>query len=359
MNTQYIFVHGLAGWGEYDPQYRLFPYWGMACGDLMRALRKKGYACHAASVSPTGSAWDRACELYAQLSGTRTDYGLAHAKRANHARFGPDFTGRALIPEFDENTRLVLLGHSFGGATVRLFSAFLSRGDQTERSETAPNDLSPLFRGGMGARVRAIVTLAAPHNGTTAYDLHDDPDFDPEKVRVSVLESLLAKTVTGGTRAKDDGRASFDWASYDMHITGALRLNEKLPTQADVYYFSVLCSASVADKDGVFHPNRRAMEKHIVKSSAQMGLYAGKTRGGFPLGSQWRENDGLVNTFSARAPLFAPQTDFVPGKIRPGVWNVMPVYPGDHMSLQGGLAHVRNVRPFYEALLAMLKDLPE
>ena len=38
MNTQYIFVHGLAGWGEYDPQYRLFPYWGMACGDLMRAL---------------------------------------------------------------------------------------------------------------------------------------------------------------------------------------------------------------------------------------------------------------------------------------------------------------------------------
>ena len=185
------------------------------------------------------------------------------------------------------------------------------------------------------------------------------PDFDPERVRVSVLESLLAKTVTGGTKAKDDGRASFDWASYDMHVAGALRLNEKLLTQADVYYFSVPCSASVADKDGVFHPNRRAMEKHIVKSGAQMGLYAGKTRGGFPLGPEWRENDGLVNTLSARAPLFAPQTDFVPGKIRPGVWNVMPVYPGDHMSLQGGLAHVRNVRPFYEALLAMLKHLPE
>ena len=124
-------------------------------------------------------------------------------------------------------------------------------------------------------------------------------------------------------------------------------------------YEKLTCSASVADKDGVFHPNRRAMEKHIVKSGAQMGLYAGKTRGGFPLGPEWRENDGLVNTFSARAPFFAPQTDFVPGKIRPGVWNVMPVYPGDHMSLQGGLAHVRNVRPFYEALLAMLKHLPE
>jgi len=33
---------------------------------------------YAASVAPNGSAWDRACELYAQLSGTRVDYGKAH-----------------------------------------------------------------------------------------------------------------------------------------------------------------------------------------------------------------------------------------------------------------------------------------
>lgn len=43
----------------------------------MDFLREKGYDCHAASVSPTGSAWDRACELYAQLAGKRTDYGAA------------------------------------------------------------------------------------------------------------------------------------------------------------------------------------------------------------------------------------------------------------------------------------------
>ena len=43
----------------------------------MAFLREKGYDCHAASVSPTGSAWDRACELYAQLAGKRTDYGAA------------------------------------------------------------------------------------------------------------------------------------------------------------------------------------------------------------------------------------------------------------------------------------------
>ena len=26
---QYIFVHGLSGWGSYDKVYRRMPYWGM------------------------------------------------------------------------------------------------------------------------------------------------------------------------------------------------------------------------------------------------------------------------------------------------------------------------------------------
>ena len=85
-NLTYVFVHGLAGWGRYDEKYARRPYWGMGGGDLMVHLREQGYACYAASVSPMGSAWDRACELYAQLSGTRTDYGAAHAAAYGHDR---------------------------------------------------------------------------------------------------------------------------------------------------------------------------------------------------------------------------------------------------------------------------------
>ena len=29
---QYIFVHGLSGWGSYDAAYRRMPYWGIAAG---------------------------------------------------------------------------------------------------------------------------------------------------------------------------------------------------------------------------------------------------------------------------------------------------------------------------------------
>ena len=98
--TEYVFVHGLSGWGSYDKTYKRMPYWGMFGGDLMKYLRSHGFSCYAASVSPEGSAWDRACELYAQLAGTVTDYGKAHSERYGHGRFGLDFTGRPLIPDF-------------------------------------------------------------------------------------------------------------------------------------------------------------------------------------------------------------------------------------------------------------------
>ena len=59
IRMQYIFVHGLSGWGSYDAAYRRMPYWGMRGGDLMAWLRDQGFDCRAASVAPTGSAWDR------------------------------------------------------------------------------------------------------------------------------------------------------------------------------------------------------------------------------------------------------------------------------------------------------------
>lgn len=65
--------------------------WGMRGGDLIAWLNGRGYRAYAASVSPIGSAWDRACELYAQLAGTRVDYGTAHSKEYRHQRYGQDY----------------------------------------------------------------------------------------------------------------------------------------------------------------------------------------------------------------------------------------------------------------------------
>ena len=89
-----IYVHGLMGWGEHDQIYAVIPYWGLT-SDLMPYLTGKGYESYAASVGPLSSAWDRACELYAQLTGTTVDYGAAHAAEYGHARTVRDHDRRA------------------------------------------------------------------------------------------------------------------------------------------------------------------------------------------------------------------------------------------------------------------------
>ncbi|MBQ8159674.1 MAG: hypothetical protein IJ083_02890 [Clostridia bacterium] len=351
----YIFVHGLSGWGSYDKTYARMPYWGMRGGDLIASLRSKGYDCYAASVAPTGSAWDRACELYAQLAGTRVDYGKAHSERFRHERFGRDFSGCPLIPEWSDDTRLVLLGHSFGGATVRLFSELLAYGDP---NELALGDASELFCGGMGNRIHGLVTLAAPMNGTTAYDLFLDPDFHAESVRVPWWSRSLARMMSVGTKPRRDGRDAQDYADYDMHVDHAIEMNARIATQPGIYYFSVPCSMTAQEEDGCWRP-KRGMEPLFVMRACQIGAYAGKTPKGRDLDEHWRQNDGLVNTVSAMAPSGAPSQPLQRDRIQPGIWNVFPVQAGDHMWPQGGLMKKHDVRAFYEDLLEMIGKLPE
>ena len=349
----FVFVHGLSGWGSYDDVYRKMPYWGMRGGDLMAFLRSEGFDCYAASVAPTGSAWDRACELYAQIAGMRTDYGAAHSKAFGHARYGRDFSDCPLLPAWNEETRLVLLGHSFGGATVRLFSELLAHGDAAEQAEAPPEALSPLFAGGMEDRIHSIVALASPMNGTTAYDLFADLSFDPDSVPVPWWSKGLARMMSMGTKPKRDARDPWDYADHDMHIDRALAMNQRMQPLSKVYYFSVPCSLTEPQSDGMHRP-RKGMEPLFIMRACQIGAYSGRTAGGFPIDNTWRENDGLVNTVSATAPLGQPQVPFNKGHITPGVWTVLPKVNGDHMYLQGGLLRRHDIRPFYLNLLTLL-----
>ena len=355
----YIFVHGLSGWGSYDKIYRRVPYWGMFGGDLMKYLRKQGLPSYAASVSPEGSAWDRACELYAQLTGTVVDYGKAHSERCGHKRFGRDFSRQPLIPNWQNGERIVLLGHSFGGTTVRLFSELLANGSAEERAITDEQDLSPLFRGGQGDRLHAIVTLAAPTNGTTAYDLNDDPNFDPNSIKLSLWDRFWGNFFSNRKTADPDGRAKEDYAAYDMHIDQALALNDRISTLPWTYYFAVPCTTTRAGEDGVHLPIRSIMEPMFCRSSLRMGRYMGSTVGGLLIGPEWRENDGLVNTVSAMAPMDAPGIAYDPDRVRPGIWQLMPTYHGDHISLQGGIIKINNIRPFYLKLLKIINSLAD
>ena len=357
MHATYVFCHGLNGCGQYDKEYQKKPYWGGSAGDVIAKLRSLGYDAYAAGVSPQGSAWDRACELYAQIAGTRTDYGVSHSDEYRHERFGRDFTGNALIPAWNENTRLVLIGHSFGGVTIRLFAELLAHGDAVERAVTPAGNLSPLFAGGMGNRVHAIATIAAPSNGTTAYDLAFDPKFDTKHVQVSLKHKLLDRLMKSRTKIKGDGRDERDWASFDMRVDNAQAINTRISLLPHVYYLSAACDATMPGEGGTRVPDPTLAEPLFFKSSLLIGRYNGTTKAGQALDDEWHANDGLVNTVSARAPFGDPQQPLDRAHIAKGIWNVMPDVRANHSYFQGGYFKKQDPFPFFQDLMELLAGL--
>lgn len=351
---KFVFVHGLSGWGSYDAVNRVFPYWGLSGGSVIKYLNRHGYGSYAASVAPTGSAWDRACELYAQLTGSVVDYGEEHSTRCGHERFGRDFSANPLIDDF-ENSKIVLLGHSFGGATVRVFSELLVNGSEAERSVTADEDISPFFRGGDSERIFALITLAAPTNGTTAYDMNTDPIFDRDAIEIPEKYLKSGGMVSKGTKAVEDGRIAEDYAAFDMHIDNAQRMNEWISTFDNIYYFAYPCSTAVMNPDGSCEPNADITEGMFMKSAILMSKYSGTTAGGMEIGEEWQPNDGLVNEISAKAPFNAPSEEYsADAELEPGIWYVMPTTTGDHMYFQGGMTKRVNIKPFYMELVQMI-----
>ena len=225
----------------------------MFTGDLMKYLNGEGFECCSASVDPTGSAWDRACELYAQLTGSVVDYGEEHSKRCNHERYGKDFSDMPLIEKWDGEHKINLLGHSFGGATVRLLTELLANGSEEEKNATDKDDLSPLFVGGKADWVYSVTALAAPMNGTTAYDIDGNESLGDD-IKSKIYEGMN-KMMSVGTKEKDDGRAEYDNANYDMLIDNAGKMNERIETLDNLYYFSVPCCSTLRADDGTYYPD--------------------------------------------------------------------------------------------------------
>ena len=350
-NYTYVFCHGLSGWGSYDKQNKYLKYWGMRTGDLLEYLNSQGFDCVSASVAPHGSAWDRACELYAQLSGSVVDYGKEHSQRCSHERFGTDYSKKPLIEKWDSENKINLIGHSFGGATVRLMCELLANGSEAEINATDENDISPLFTGGKADYINSITALASPHNGTTAYDI------DHEEEAGSKTQNWLSSIMANANNPESDGRADFDFANYDMFIDNALELNGRIETLENVYYFSYPCNSSIKQEDGTYIPDEDKTEAMFVRSSILMGKLTETTPKGFVVDESWFMNDGLVNTVSARAPFDAPQKEYEEGRVERGIWNIMPVYDGDHMSLQGGFTIKNDVKEFYLKHLEIINSL--
>ena len=380
-----VFVHGLLGWGGNDALNRIVPYWGLASGDVLRFLNEGGYECCAASVGPISSAWDRACELYAQLTGTTVDYGAAHARRFGHDRFGVTYP-EPLVPGWGADRKINLIGHSFGAATSRLLLELLANGcaEEVQEAKRIGAEPSPLFTGGKAGGVHSITALAAPHNGSTFTAAQPDAtsaladvvstaamalgisafkgvyDFqldqfgivrDPEE---TLTEAVLRMLVT---RRLPRGDNAFD----DLSVDGALALNARIAMQPGVYYFSEPGCRTVQSLVSYDHKPGLGMTPLLRPFASAMGRYYGAvTPGGVPMDRTWLPNDGLVNTISARCPQGTSCRDVTDdtASFAPGVWNVLPTRQLDHLAMIGGVFNTNFVqtRRFYRAVMARIDD---
>ncbi len=322
----FVMVHGFAGWGSYEFYDKYFPYWGMGTRDLFDYLDGQGFECYAASVNPYSSAWDRACELYAQLTGTVVDYGEAHSKKFGHDRYGTSYVGKALIDNWDEVSKINLVGHSFGGTTCRLLIDLLADGSDEEKSVTPEGELSGLFKGGMSDWVYSLTTLAAPHNGTTAIGYLENGEFQ-------------------------------DVAFYDMSINGAEQLNENIEIQKDIYYFSYPgCKTELDESTGNQVPQSNMVFMYKITSKYMGDKALNAERSGGRLDDSWLQNDGMVNTISATAPFDELSVTFDAGNIQKGTWNVMPTQNYDHLSFTGSFFNMDSdaIKGFYLEFLSIV-----
>ncbi|MGN1418683.1 MAG: esterase/lipase family protein [Acutalibacteraceae bacterium] len=361
----FILVHGLGGWGEYDEYNEKSPYWGggggmnISDGDVVKILKNEGYEAYAASVGPVSSAWDRACELFAQLTGTVVDYGEAHSKEHNHDRFGKSFVGQPLMgEEWDLSQPLNLVGHSFGGPTIRLFTSLLVFGDEAEVAATGEST-SALFTGGHNSAVHSVTTLSGVHNGSQVANMIYD--FKPSMYIISYLISTIGAFGSRGamgdinlghfglTPKQDETRVNIspakvknfvtseDNAGYDLTIRGSRELNEKIKLSPYTYYYSY--SGYITEKNNCgIQKNTAGCAAIFNGTCVMLSLSQGKTFDGVEMTEEWAINDGMVPLASAKYPLcdadkaYSYEETVENGEtITPGIWYYFePIYGIDH-----------------------------
>ncbi len=350
-----VFVPGLFGWGP--GELGDFPYWGDALAQF-----KPPFSTHWMKCGPISSFHDRACEIFAQIKGTRIDYGSDHSSTAEHARFSRDFTGRGLFPDWSKDNPVVLVGHSAGAQTCLQLQQLLARdfwgvGSNEDWVETFVS-MSGVLNGSTlayltcderkgklkkGADVLvqtaldfiAALRLAAGPNRDIGrnYDLFLDQWIGREH---PTIEELLAFFATNHrfVQGEDNG-------AFDLGLLGCLEANRKLRTAAGTYYFSFVARATHREGLLFLGPKVERPDKSIsfllrgpAEYQALRPDFAVPPIPGWGAGDlaidKWRANDGAVSTISQRFPFTAGMQPVGgngilgrdSGKIEKGKWYV-------------------------------------
>ncbi|MCT4593401.1 MAG: lipase [Anaeromicrobium sp.] len=363
-----IFVHGFGGWGRGELFNVL--YWGGTQEDYEKYLNQSGFESYTATVSPFSSNWDRACELYAYIKGTRVDYGKAHSSKYGHDRYGMKFRG--VYKKWSPINKIHLISHSMGGQTVRVLSHLLKQGSLEEIESVLGKNpskvqinkavheglLSPLFVGSTSS-IHSITTIASPHDGTTlTQGVLGVIPYAQKLVALGAAQSSLHKSNFydfkldhwGLYKGSSENFIDFakrvwesplwnktkDISAWDLSPQGAMELNSWVKAQDEVYYFSWSTEKTKASLLSKKQIPKKDLHPILIPFALFMGSFTDNDKNKVSINRNWFQNDGVVNTISMNGPKLGSKDiikNFI-GSPQRGIWNHMGLLKDtDHMDI--------------------------
>lgn len=369
-----ILAHGFSGYPDESKPAVLPPYWGGNKVDLDKELNKQGYDVREGGMSPFGSNYDRALELYYYIKGGTVDYGAYHSKKYGHARY--DKTYKGIYPEWAPGKKVHLVGHSFGGQTIQVLEDMLRNGvpEEIEYQKKHGGDIPEIFAGGNDNMVSSVTTIATPHNGTFISDKLGNKPI-ARKLFYKILKYTSNKYTKAdyglepwGIKQRDDEsfiqylkrvKDNKVWKTEDTSFTdgsieGSKKINDRLTLSKDVAYTSI----TAEDTHKTFNNRQRGNFKMFAPFKLLANLVGRQNP------ESWREGDGPVPLKSGLYPFNKPHKDTTfDSKPELGLWGVMPTLKNwDHMDLVGWDLTDTRIKPkmvlgLYEQLANYLAEV--
>ncbi|PTI83451.1 hypothetical protein BU098_02380 [Staphylococcus xylosus] len=369
-----ILAHGFSGYPDESKPAVLPPYWGGNKVDLDKELNKQGYDVREGGMSPFGSNYDRALELYYYIKGGTVDYGAYHSKKYGHARYGKTYKG--IYPEWAPGKKVHLVGHSFGGQTIQVLEDMIRNGvpEEIEYQKKHGGDIPEIFAGGNNNMVSSVTTIATPHNGTFISDKLGNKPI-ARKLFYNILKYTSNKYTKAdyglepwGIKQRDDEsyiqylkrvKDNIVWKTEDTSFTdgsieGSKKINDRLTLSKDVAYTSI----TAEDTHKTFNNRQRGNLKMFAPFKILANLVGRQNP------ESWREGDGPVPLKSGLYPFNKPHKGITfDSKPELGLWGVMPTLKNwDHMDLVGWDLTDTRIKPkmvlgLYEQLANYLSEV--
>ena len=376
-----ILVPGIVGYGEETSVGRVLPYFGLTATSAQKVITSMGLECHTPTFGLLSGAWDRACELYAQIVGGTVDYGEAHSKKHGHARYGKTYKS-PMVPNWGRLdgegnvVKINLIAHGFGVTVARLFIELMNNGSAEEKAVTPENSLSGLFRGGFNNIIHSLVSLAGINDGITLFQALEDriPGVQRGLVKAAIIaEELSARSGFVDTyylkhglavtqyqfecklidandsdeKKKFTDRVVFseekisDYLSqgegnifYDVGLHGMSDFNNSLGTHENTYYIFEMGSVTQSIMDKVTIPKLSA--GILAPTAALISTYENYLPEKPIATPQIFDNDGLVNAESSMPPINEPVAAFKSAnRCKPGIWYQLSIRDKNHLWFRG------------------------